>query len=44
MGSLMLRRVAIIVGLIGVVLLLDGCTKCGPIWNDWGEAQKSCRS
>jgi len=44
MGSLMLRRVAIFVGLIGVVLLLGGCTKCGPIWNDWGEAQKSCRS
>jgi len=44
MGSLMLRRVAIFVGLIGVVLLLDGCTKCSPIWNDWGEAQKSCRS
>jgi len=44
MGTPMLRRVAIFVSLIGVVLVLDGCTKCGPIWNDWGEPQKSCRS
>jgi hypothetical protein len=32
------------IGLVGVVPLLDGCTKCGPIWDDWMPPQKSCRS
>jgi hypothetical protein len=40
----MLRRWAIIIGLLGVGLMLDGCTKCGPIWEDWLQPQKSCRS
>jgi hypothetical protein len=24
--------------------MLDGCTKCGPIWDDWIQAPKSCKS
>jgi len=40
----MLRRIAVLIGLIGVVLQVDGCTKCGPIWDDWVQPQKSCRS
>jgi hypothetical protein len=40
----MLRRWAIVIGLLGVGLMLDGCTKCGPIWEDWLQPQKSCRS
>jgi hypothetical protein len=44
MGSAMLRRLAVLIGLVGVVLLLGGCTKCGPIWDDWVQPQKSCRS
>jgi hypothetical protein len=40
----MLRRVAVVICLVGVVLLLDGCSKCGPFWEDWMQPQKSCRS
>jgi hypothetical protein len=38
----MLRRWAIMIGLVGIGLMLNGCTKCGPIREDW--PQKSCRS
>ena len=31
----MLLRCAIIIGPSGVGLMLEGCTKCGPIWDDW---------
>jgi len=27
-----------------VGLLLDGCTKCGPIWDDWLQSPKACKS
>jgi hypothetical protein len=40
----MLRRWAIMIGLVGVGLMLNGCTKCGPIWEDWLQPSKSCRS
>ena len=39
----MLQRSAIIIGLVGIGLVLNGCTKCGPIWEDWSP-QQSCRS
>jgi hypothetical protein len=39
-----LRRLAVIIGLIGLALALGGCTKCGPIWDDWLPSQKSCKS
>jgi hypothetical protein len=29
---------------VGVGLMLEGCTKCGPIWDDWLQPQKSFRS
>jgi hypothetical protein len=25
-------------------LALSGCTKCGPIWDDWQHSPKSCKS
>ena len=25
-------------------LVLNGCTKCGPIWDDWMQRSRSCRS
>jgi hypothetical protein len=40
----MLRRLAVVIGLIGLGLALNGCTKCGPIWDDWMAPEKSCRS
>jgi len=40
----MLRRLAAIIGLISLGLALNGCTKCGPIWDDWMAPSKSCRS
>jgi len=43
-GWAMLGRIALVISLIGIVLLLDGCTKCGPFWDDWVQPQKSCRS
>jgi hypothetical protein len=39
----MVRRVALVVGLVVAAIVLNGCTKCGPIWDDW-QAPKSCRS
>jgi hypothetical protein len=38
------RRCFVVVGLIALSLMLDGCTKCGPIWDDWIQAPKSCKS
>jgi hypothetical protein len=40
----MLRRLLLISSLIAVGLALDGCTRCGPIWDDWTQSPKSCRS
>jgi hypothetical protein len=39
----MFRRVVLIAGLIAMGLALNGCTKCGPIWDDW-MVPKSCKS
>src|SRR5882757_1122328 len=43
-GALMFRRVVLILGLIAMGLALNGCTKCGPIWDDWVQSPKSCKS
>ena len=43
-GSAMFRRLALILGVIALGLALDGCTKCGPIWDDWMHSPKSCKS
>ena len=40
----MLRRALFGFGLVAMALVLDGCTKCGPIWDDWMQSPKSCRS
>ena len=40
----MVKRTVIGFGLVAILLLLDGCTKCGPIWDDWIQSPKSCRS
>jgi hypothetical protein len=42
--STMLRRMLLIVLWIATGLALNGCTKCGPIWDDWMQGPKSCRS
>jgi hypothetical protein len=36
------RRLALIFSVVAMGLALSGCTKCGPIWDDW--MQKSCKS
>ena len=38
----MAKRLLLVSGVIAVGLLLNGCTKCGPIWDDW--TSKSCKS
>jgi hypothetical protein len=38
------RRCLVVVGLIALGLMLSGCTKCGPIWDDWMQPPKSCKS
>ena len=43
-GQGMLRRLAVLVSVIALGLLLNGCTKCGPIWDDWTQSQRSCKS
>jgi hypothetical protein len=43
-GGLMFRRVLLLLSLIAMGLTLDGCTRCGPIWDDWVQPPKSCKS
>jgi hypothetical protein len=43
-GAVMFRRVVILLGVIAIGMLLDGCTKCGPIWDDWLQSPKACKS
>jgi hypothetical protein len=43
-GRVMFRRLTIIMGVIAMGLVLNGCTKCGPIWDDWMQSPKSCKS
>ena len=40
----MCRRVGIICCVVAIGLMLNGCTKCGPIWDDWLQAPKACKS
>jgi hypothetical protein len=43
-GSAMFRRLALLFSVVGIGLALNGCTKCGPIWDDWIQSPKSCKS
>jgi hypothetical protein len=43
-GMLMFRRLALIFSVVAMGLALNGCTKCGPIWDDWMQSPKSCKS
>ena len=43
-GPFMFRRVVLIISVIAMGLALNGCTKCGPIWDDWVQSPKSCKS
>jgi hypothetical protein len=40
----MFRRWVVIGCVVGFGLALSGCTKCGPIWDDWMQSPKSCKS
>jgi hypothetical protein len=40
----MFRRLALIFSVVAMGLALNGCTKCGPIWDDWMQSPKSCKS
>ncbi len=40
----MFRRLAFVFGMVALGVLLDGCTKCGPIWDDWLQTPKACKS
>jgi hypothetical protein len=43
-GRTMFRRLILILSVIATGLALSGCTKCGPIWDDWVQSPKSCKS
>jgi hypothetical protein len=43
-GVIMLRRWVLIFSVVVTGLVLSGCTKCGPIWDDWTQSPKSCKS
>ena len=38
------KRLALVFSVVALVLALNGCTKCGPIWDDWTQSPKSCKS
>src|SRR5271170_3663796 len=39
------KRLALIFSVVAMGLALNGCTKCGPIWDDWMQhSPKSCKS
>jgi hypothetical protein len=42
--QVMLRRVILVFSVVAFGLALSGCTKCGPIWDDWMQSPKSCKS
>jgi hypothetical protein len=41
---MMLRRWVLIFSVVATGLALSGCTKCGPIWDDWMRSPKSCKA
>jgi hypothetical protein len=43
-GWSMLRRLVVMSCAAALGLALSGCTKCGPIWDDWLQPPKSCKS
>jgi hypothetical protein len=40
----MLRRLVLLFSVIALGFALGGCTKCGPIWDDWTRSPNSCKS
>jgi hypothetical protein len=40
----MFRRWVLFLSVVATGLALNGCTKCGPIWDDWMQSPKSCKS
>jgi len=42
-GAYMFRRLVLLGGVVAIGLALGGCTRCGPIWDDWMQP-KSCKS
>jgi hypothetical protein len=38
------KRAFVIATIVALGLLASGCTKCGPIWDDWIQGPKSCKS
>ncbi|MBR0896279.1 peptidylprolyl isomerase [Bradyrhizobium tropiciagri] len=40
----MVRRLVLLGGVIVIGLALSGCTRCGPVWDDWMQSPKSCKS
>jgi hypothetical protein len=43
-SSAMFKRLVLIFSVIAIGAALSGCTKCGPIWDDWLHSPKSCKS
>ncbi|WP_050402045.1 hypothetical protein [Bradyrhizobium embrapense] len=40
----MFRGLVLLGGVIAIGLALGSCTRCGPIWDDWMQSPKSCKS
>ncbi|MVT65742.1 peptidylprolyl isomerase [Bradyrhizobium pachyrhizi] len=40
----MFRRLVLLGGVVAIGLAFSGCTRCGPIWDDWMQSPKSCKS
>jgi hypothetical protein len=40
---IMIRRCILLLCVAAFGLAVSGCTKCGPIWDDWLQPPKSCK-
>jgi hypothetical protein len=40
----MARRLTVLCGAVAILLLLNGCSRCGPFWDDWMAPSKACKS
>jgi hypothetical protein len=39
-----MKNVSVVIAIIALGLVLGGCSKCGPFWEDWRSTPKSCQS
>jgi hypothetical protein len=38
-----MKSISIVAAVIALGIVLGGCSKCGPFWDDWHSPAKSCQ-